>query len=183
MYFLDVLFFSCFYVSLYPGVIIFSLSGCFFMFWAEKYTLLNRSQRPEKVAKTLTGTAETLLSMSPFILWMGHIIWVNSLIKDYSSSIFTGDMILMSISLLYFITPWRAIHACFFHIPEEEILSFDQCNPRFPTEYDKLNPAFLSEGYREYSLNILDKRKDDDNVSNKSNDNLAEPFDTRYVLQ
>lgn len=46
VYFFNVLFFSCFYINLQSGIVIPALLGCLFMFWAEKYCLLNRSQRP-----------------------------------------------------------------------------------------------------------------------------------------
>lgn len=132
IYFLNILFFSCFYVTIFPGVVIFTLFGSLLMFWVEKYCLLNRSRRPEKIARTLTNSVETLFSMAPFVLWVGHLLWVNAQIPDFSSVIFTGNMILMGLSLLYFITPWHGLFNCLFRTPEEETLSYDECRSKFP---------------------------------------------------
>ena len=56
IYFFDIMFFCCFYITLQPAIIVPALVGCFFMFFAEKYVLLQRSQRPEKIAKSLNYT-------------------------------------------------------------------------------------------------------------------------------
>lgn len=77
------------------------------------------------------------------IVWVGHIVWACAMASDFSSMVFTGDMILMSFSLLYFITPWKGLSMCIFHYPQEELLSYDICKPKFPTEYDTLNPATI----------------------------------------
>lgn len=70
--------------------------------------------------------------MAPIVLWIGHIVWVNTMITDFNSFVFTADMILMSVSLLYFITPWKALSMCAFHYPEEELLFYDSCRVHFP---------------------------------------------------
>ena len=89
------------------------------MFWAEKYVLLQRSQRPEKNAKALSYTVDTLIYFAPIVMWVGHIVWVNAMASAFSSTAFTGDMILMTIAILFFLTPWRALFMCAFHFPEE----------------------------------------------------------------
>jgi len=71
------------------------------------------------MAKALTSTVETILSMTPLILWIGHLVWVNAMANDFSSLVFIGDMVLMSVSILYFLTPWKAFYMCAFHFPEE----------------------------------------------------------------
>jgi hypothetical protein len=85
------------------------------------------------MAKALTNTVVTLFSMAPLILWAGHLVWIDAMIPDFSSFIFTGNMILMSISILYFLTPWKSIFMCCFHLPEEELLLYDDCRLKFLT--------------------------------------------------
>ena len=56
--------------------------------------------------------------MTPIILWIGHICWVNAMASAFSSTVFAGDMVLMALAVLFFITPWRALYLCAFHFPE-----------------------------------------------------------------
>ena len=55
-YFFNFLFFTLFYINLHPGFVILGLLGCPLMMLAEKYCLLHRSHRPERIAKALSET-------------------------------------------------------------------------------------------------------------------------------
>ena len=76
-------------------------------------------------------------------MWVGHLVWVNAMASAFSSTAFAGNMVLLVFSLIYFLTPWRALYMCAFHFPEEELLFYDSCRLKFPTEYDRINPATL----------------------------------------
>lgn len=90
------------------------------------------------------------------------------MIKDFSSTVFTGNMILMAVSLLYFLTPWKGIYTCLFHIPEEETLYFDHCRTKFSTEYDRLNPATIEAGFNDYNNHLKGrKNKEEESVSDE----------------
>lgn len=104
--------------------------------------------------------------------------------SSFSSTVFIGDMVLMSLSLLYFITPWRSIYLCAFHFPEEELLSYDDCRLKFTTEYDRINPATIEEGINEYLEFVNDARKEEDNANlNNSAELLGEHFDSNFVIK
>ena len=79
-------------------------------------------------------------------MWVGHLVWVNAMASVFSSTAFAGDMVLMALAILFFITPWRALYMCTFHFPEEELLFYDHCRLKFTTEYDRINPATVEIG-------------------------------------
>lgn len=102
-----------------PSVIPVTLIGYFFMYWVEKHCLLRRSSRPPKKSKSLLTTAQTAIILGPLILGFFGFIWVCVPLQDYSSIAFIAYMTLIGLGSLYFITPFRSMFKCLFHIPEE----------------------------------------------------------------
>ena len=50
---------------------------------------------------------------------------------------------------------------CAFHFPEEELISYDACRVKFPTEYDRVNPASADSGTNDYAEFIQERKKED----------------------
>merc|ERR1711974_215179 len=46
IYIVNMFLFTCFFVSLQPIISLFALTGFFFMFWTQKWSLFNRMRRP-----------------------------------------------------------------------------------------------------------------------------------------
>ena len=68
-------YFTCFYVTLQPYVVIPSLVGFLLMYWADKYRLLAKSQRPVPSSELLNDAMGQLILLSPFMLTLGNITW------------------------------------------------------------------------------------------------------------
>jgi hypothetical protein len=124
VYFIDLFFFTCTYAPMVPAIVIPTLVGYFFMYWTEKYVLLNRSQRPVVNCKTLTVTAHTAMLLGPLILGFGGFLWVCVFLGDYVSIPFVAYMIQISLGVLYFITPYKSMFKCLCAVPPEEILTY-----------------------------------------------------------
>lgn len=145
---------------MHPSITISALLGCFCMYWAEKYNLLRRCQRPASSAAYLIKVVNTLEAMAPMVLTLGGLSWVNFLTGDYSSLQFTAYMVLMGVSILYFIHPYVSFYNCLCLVPEEELLAYDDCRIKLSSEYDRLNPATAEEGITDYLHFLQDKRKE-----------------------
>ena len=126
--------------------------GCFAMFWAENHALLNRSQRPNKINQALTESVETLMLLGPLIMWLGHFIWVIRITGEltFSSTKFIANIVLLGLSVIYFLTPYKSIFRCLCHTPKEELLTYNECKNNFTHTYDGLNPA-------RYAMNPVEK--------------------------
>ena len=99
-----------------------ALIGCIAMFWAEKHALLNRSQRPNKINQALTESVETLMLLGPFFVWLGHFVWIIVITTNeltFSSNKFIANIVLLGLSVIYFLTPYKSIFRCLCHNPKE----------------------------------------------------------------
>jgi hypothetical protein len=76
-----------------PAVVISTLVGYFFMFWAEKYSLFHRSRRPAINLKALTETVKTAMLLGPLIIGFSGFIWVCVFSIDYSSMKFIAYIV------------------------------------------------------------------------------------------
>jgi len=64
-----------------PYIVLPTLIGFFLMFWADKYRLLNKSQRPIPSSELLNDAMGQLILLSPFMLTLGKLTWYK-LITD-----------------------------------------------------------------------------------------------------
>jgi hypothetical protein len=140
-YFLDLFYFTLFYQAMHPSITISALIGLFSMYWAEKYVLLRRSERPPVNTALLNQTVNLMVALGPIVLAIGGIVWVNSVMGDTSSILFIIYMCLLGVGILFFLHPYHSLYNCCCHIPEEELLSFSECKSKLKTDYDLLNPA------------------------------------------
>ena len=67
--------FICFFVSLQPIISTFGILGLFLMYWIEKYTLLNRCQRPVPGPDVITSTMYQLIYFGPVSFALGNLTW------------------------------------------------------------------------------------------------------------
>ncbi len=74
--------FICFFVSLQPIISLFALLGLLLMYWIEKYTLLNRSQRPVPGPDVITSTMYQLIFFGPLCFALGNLTW-SWFLPDY----------------------------------------------------------------------------------------------------
>lgn len=133
--------------------------------------------------KTLTDTAHTAMLLGPLIIGIGGFVWVCIFSLDFSSIKFIAYMAEIGIGLLYFITPYRAIFKCFCSVPDEEILVYEECRSKLPTEYERLNPVTSEKGMADYYA-FLQRKKEEDrtNALNRSEGNLMENMDVSIML-
>lgn len=117
------------------GVVVSTLLGYFFMFWVEKYVLLHRSKRPATNMKVLTSTVQTAMLLGPLIMAIGGLIWVCVYLMDFTSLKFIAYMVEMGVAVLYFLTPYLTIFKCFCTVPEEEIITYEDCRAKLATDY------------------------------------------------
>jgi len=72
-------------------------------------------------------------------------MWVTIIMGDNSSIVFIIYMCLLGVGILFFLHPYHSLYNCCCHIPEEELLSFNECKLKITTDYDILNPALTKE--------------------------------------
>lgn len=183
IYYMDVFFFTCFYLPMHPFVVLPAIGGYFFMYWAEKYCLLHRSKRPFTRTQWLTENVELLYFLGPFILAWGGFFWVCVTINYFNSLAMAAYMTLLFLSLLFLLTPFRSWFKCLWHQPEEENLFYDECRHMLPMEYDRVNPITAEKGIQDY-VDYLKRKKEEDRATtlNRSEDNLMEQFDINRMI-
>jgi len=86
-----------------------------------------------------------MVALGPIVLAMGGIMWVTIIMGDNSSIVFIIYMCLLGVGILFFLHPYHSLYNCCCHIPEEELLSFNECKLKITTDYDILNPALTKE--------------------------------------
>jgi hypothetical protein len=153
IYFIDLFYFTCFYVFVHPCIVLFSLLGCALMYWAQKHALLSRSRRPTPSSSVLNETMGQLVGFGPCVLSLGQFIWFNLLREDYhnfSSGTYVSHLAALGCSALFFLLPFNVIFNAFCSLPDHEDLAYDDARPQLTSDYDLLNPVTADEALEEF---------------------------------
>jgi len=121
-------YFTCFYITMHPSIVIFTTIGFFCMYWAEKYSLLSRSKRPTPSSSLLEDAMGQLISFGPCVISMGILTWYNLLPpndSDFGNISYISHLVSAGLSLLFFIFPFNSVLDAMCHVPEDYMLDYD----------------------------------------------------------
>lgn len=120
-------YFTCFYVTMHPCIVLFTIVGFFCMYWAEKYSLLYRSNRPTPSSSLLGEAMHALISFGPCVISIGSLTWFNLLPSkntDFSNLSYLSRLVSVILSILFFLFPFNSILDAICHVPEDETLYY-----------------------------------------------------------
>lgn len=141
VYLVSLYLFTCFFVSLQPIVAFFAFFGMGLMYWAQKYTLLNKMQRPVPGTNLVNVTMFQLILIGGFVYSLGSLTWSNFMPGGIPQEALLPNLIALGIGVLTFLLPYRAIIAlCEDEIPGAN-MKFDEKRIILSSEYDRFNPT------------------------------------------
>lgn len=127
IYYIDIFYFTCFYVFVHPFVVVFALIGFSLMYWAQKNAILTRSRRPAPGSAVLNEMMGQLVGFAPCVLSIGQLIWFNIIREDYhnfSEGTSASHWASLGFSLAFFFLPFNAIFNAYCAIPDDEDLIY-----------------------------------------------------------
>lgn len=77
IYVVNLFLFCCFFCSLQPIVVVFGITGLSIMFFAQKYSLFNRSRRPVPGNNFINTAMYQLIFLGPAFFTIGSFCWSN----------------------------------------------------------------------------------------------------------
>jgi hypothetical protein len=101
--------FICFFVSLQPIIPLFGIIGLFLMYWAEKYALFNRCQRPVTGPDVITSTMYQLIFFGPLCFSLGNLTWCYFLPDESFRGSIIQNFICLGLSFIMFIFPYDLV--------------------------------------------------------------------------
>jgi hypothetical protein len=158
---MNMFYFTCFYVTMQPYVVVPALIGFFLMFWADKYKLLYNSTRPVPSSELLADAMGQLVFFSPFVLAIGNLTWynfINHQTIDFTNMVHISRIAALGVSLLFFLLPVDSIVEAVCSLPDDEVLSYNEVRGKLASEYDRLNPATKEDALRDF-LDFLSDQK------------------------
>lgn len=109
---MNMFYFTCFYVTMQPYIVVPALIGFFLMYWAEKYRLLYNSTRPVSSSELLSDAMGQLIFFSPFVLSIGNLTWYHFVPDDsinFSSTIKISRICSLVVSAVFYLLPLDSI--------------------------------------------------------------------------
>jgi hypothetical protein len=70
--------------------------------------------------------------------------------NDFSSIVYLSHLASCGLSLLFFLLPFNSIFNALCHIPDDEMLDYEESRLKLTSEYDRLNPATMEEGLADF---------------------------------
>jgi hypothetical protein len=112
---------------MHPSIVFFTVIGFFCMYWAEKYSLLYRSNRPTPSSSLLGEVMHALISFGPCVISLGSLTWYNLLPSngsDLGNLSYLSRLVSVILSILFFFFPFNSILDAICHVPEDETLDY-----------------------------------------------------------
>lgn len=127
------------------------------MFWIEKYSLFNKSQRPIPGIDTISVVMYQLIYFGGATYALGSLTWAVFLNDQSFRNSLVANLVAAGLGLVIFIFPYEA----FVDYKENSNSKKTYWDRRiyFPAEYDRLNPVTKQEGVREYRDFLLRKKQ------------------------
>lgn len=112
VYLVKIYIYCSFYISLQPIISFIALLGLLFMYWAEKYTLLQRSTRPPNGSDILSSFMNQILFLCPIFFALGSLTWPVFVPDGKPKDAILPGLITLGIATLFFIVPLDTIFTC-----------------------------------------------------------------------
>lgn len=106
--------FTCFYMSLQPIIIIFTLGGYLLMYWAQKWTIFNRSKRPVPGTDLINVAMGQLILLGGIFYALGSLCWMNFFPEALPAEALVPNLIALGFGILLFLFPFNALFRCIF---------------------------------------------------------------------
>ena len=118
IYFVNQFYFTCFYVPIQPGIVVFTIIGFILMYWAEKKDLLGYSKRPNPGTNLLNDAMGQLIYLAPCVLSVSMFVWFSVIREEehnFSNVTYLSHLIAIWLAAMFFILPFNSIFkaACY----------------------------------------------------------------------
>ncbi len=108
------------------------------MFWAQKYSLFNRCQRPFTGRKLLNSTMYQIIYFGPAFYTIGSFCWSHFFTQNFIG--IAPNLVAAILSAIILILPYNKVSKIFYDdIPEPDRKFYNE-RIFMPSEYDRLNP-------------------------------------------
>ena len=142
IYAVNLFLFTCFFVSLQPIIVLFSIVGLGLMHWSQKHSIYSRCKRPVPGGTTINNAMYQLISLGGVFYSAGSFSWSSFSPHGVLDHGFIPNLISLWLSIIMFLMPYDLIFSYVHKDRRDEAKrQFVDCRIYLPTEYDRLNPA------------------------------------------
>lgn len=97
-----------------------SAIGLFFMYWTQKYSLLNRMKRPVPGSDMINVAMSSVITLGPIMLGVGVMVFTDFLSDHGEGNLkFLLHIIAIGIGVFFYLLPFKLIYRCIFS--EDEV--------------------------------------------------------------
>ena len=114
IYIVNLFLFTCFFISLQPIIILFTLGGLFVMFWAQKYSIYNRMKRPVPGTDLINNALGQLILAGGIMYSLGSLCWSNFFPGGIPAEALIPNIISLVFGIILFLFPYAAVFHCIF---------------------------------------------------------------------
>mmetsp|Transcript_24055 Transcript_24055/g.21070 ORF Transcript_24055/g.21070 Transcript_24055/m.21070 type:complete len:276 (-) Transcript_24055:448-1275(-) len=162
---------TAFYAPALPICLVFTLGGLFFLYWADKCTILRRYALPRSLGSEITEDMIEHLEWAAFFFALGNMMFTYTLLgsdgedsfENFSGEKNTLVWVAIIISLVHIFLPMESINEKIFKIEDrvtEEITS-KEARFDFLTDYDCENPITYKKARKEFTKSLQKRMKKD----------------------
>lgn len=99
--------FTCFFVSLQPIIVVFAIVGLVIMYWAQKYSILNRCKRPAPGLNSINTTMYQMIYLGPAFYSIGSFCWSHFFKHNFIG--IAPNLTAVILSGIIFLIPYKKI--------------------------------------------------------------------------
>ena len=118
IYIISLYLWTCFFMSLQPVIIGFSILGLIFNYWTNKYSLFHRCKRPVPGTRILYDTMVQFVYSGGLFYSLGSLTFINFIPKDIFETelnyALIANLIAVGLSVLSIFIPFSYLYAIFF---------------------------------------------------------------------
>ena len=104
----------CFFVSLQPIIAIFAVVGLFIMYWAQKNSIFNQTQRPVPGTDLINVAMFQIIVLGGIFYSIGSLCWSNFFPGYKPPGALAINLGALGVGIVMFMLPYRAIFVkCF----------------------------------------------------------------------
>lgn len=100
--------FICYFTSLQPILPIFGILGFLWMYWAQKYSIFYRMQRPIPGNDMVNTAMHQLIYMGPLVFTLGNLTW-SSFLGEGPDEALAPNIISLALSFILAVFPYQII--------------------------------------------------------------------------
>ncbi|CAD8115777.1 unnamed protein product [Paramecium sonneborni] len=140
--------FTFFYGDIIPVGILFSIMGLTLYYFVDKYNVLRRRTIKESLSKHLSIEMIEMLELIVIFTGIGNTVVSSILFGEVKWQ----DFIIIIIGVVYNLLPMEDISSVLFPLEQkDEVLSYEEAEEYFNTDYDRENPVTRREALEEFA--------------------------------